>query len=328
MRAVIVHQFGAPDSFVIEEREDPRPSAGQVRIATAVAGLSYVDVLVSAGKYQIKPPLPYIPGSEIAGVIDAVGTGVSNSRIGQRVLALAPGTALAEHAIIAAESAVPIPDSMTFEEAAVFQISYATAYYALVQRAMVKPGERVLVIGAGGAVGFAAIEVAKALGAIVIASASTNEKRALALEGGADVALDSRSENWRAEIKAASGGNGIDVVVDPVAGPTMEAAFRSLRWQGRHLVVGFASGEIPSLRVNLPLIKGASLIGVDLRQAMEVDPALQGRLLQQLFDLFGRGLARPRVMHCYPLEQFAAAMTMVASGSASGRTVIRISRST
>jgi NADPH2:quinone reductase len=322
MRAVTVRSFGPPEGFALENHEERQPGVGEVRVAIAAAGLSYVDMLVTAGRYQVKPPLPYIPGSEFAGIITAAGPDVSAERLGQRVCCQAAGKGLSESAVVSAGDAIPIPDSMSFEEAAVFQVSYATAYYGLVYRAQLKTSESVLVLGAGGAVGFAAVQVAKALGAFVIASASSPEKRALAREGGADLTVDSGAEDWRTALREANGGAAIDVVFDPVAGPTMESGFRSLGWGGRYLMVGFASGEIPSLRVNLPLLKGASMIGVDLRQAFEKNPPIKGKIVAALFDFYARGLIKPKLSRIYPLSDYVTAMNLVASGRSAGRVVL------
>jgi NADPH2:quinone reductase len=211
---------------------------------------------------------------------------------------------------------------MSFAEAAVFRVSYATAYHALVQRARMQPGETVLVLGAGGAVGYAAIEVAKALGARVIGSASSDAKRALAVAGGADAMVDSRSAAWRENVKAANGGRAVDVVIDPVGGEATEPAFRSLAWNGRHLVIGFAAGSIARLPVNLALLKGAALLGVDIRQFGEFEPEAAAANIDALFDLFGAGKLHPPIGRGYRLEEFATAMVEARRGTTAGRIVL------
>jgi NADPH2:quinone reductase len=216
----------------------------------------------------------------------------------------------------------PIPDAMAFGEAAVFRVSYASSYYGLVQRAGLQPGETVLVLGAAGAVGIAAIQLAKVLGARVIASASSEAKRALARECGADETVESGAADWRDQIKALTGGRGVDVVVDPVGGSALEPAFRSLAWRGRHLVIGFAGGEIPRLPVNLALLKGASLVGVDHRQFCLFEPETAAANEQRLFELYEQGALKPAIAERYPLDRFADAMRSAQSGRAAGRVIV------
>lgn len=321
-RAVMVESYGEPDSFSIRAIEVQPPGPGQIRMRIHAAGVSYVDVLIAEGGYQVKPPLPFVPGSEFAGIIEAAGEGVDPAKVGQRVMASGFGAALGEMATIPAKHAIAIPDEMDFATAAIFRVSYATAYHALVQRGAVQPGESVLVLGAGGAVGYAAIEIAKALGARVIASASSEAKRALALRGGADAAVDARSANWREDVKAANGGKPVDIVVDPVGGDASEPAFRSLAWRGRHLVIGFAGGGIPKIAANLALLKGAALVGVDIRQFGEYEPALSEANIVALLALYREGKLHPPIGRSYPLDQFATAMKDAQSGTLAGRVVV------
>lgn len=321
-RAVVVEAFGDPDTYTLKDNDPGAPGPGKVRMRIHAAGVSFVDVLVAQGLYQLKPPLPFVPGSEFAGVIEAVGEGVSETRIGERVCGSAFGAAFAEAAVIPAKLALRIPDAMPFEEAAVFRVSYATAYHALVQRGTLAAGETLLVLGAGGAVGYAACEVGKALGARVIGSASTGDKRALATKAGADAVVDSRSETWREDVKAANGGNPVDVVIDPVGDAATEPAFRSLAWKGRHLVIGFAGGEIPRLPTNLALLKGAALIGVDVRQFGNFEPDLAAANVAALMALYEEGKLHPPVERTYPLSEFAEAMRIAKSGTLAGRVVL------
>ena len=322
-RAVIARAFGRASTFTIEPFDPGMPGPGQVRIAVHAAGVSYADVLVAAGEYQLKPALPFVPGSELAGVIEAVGEGVEPGRVGERVCASAFGGALGETAVVPARQALAIPDAMPFDEAAVFRVSYATAFHALTQRAALQPGETVLVLGAGGAVGHAAIEIGVALGARVIASASSGDKRDLAVRAGA-AAVDARSETWRDDVKAANHGRPVDIVVDPIGGEATEPAFRSLAWRGRHLVIGFAGGGIPKLPTNLPLLKGAALLGVDIRQFGEKEPEAARANLSALFDLYRAGALHPHIARRYPLDCFVQAMEDVRSGALSGRAVIQM----
>jgi NADPH2:quinone reductase len=233
------------------------------------------------------------------------------------------GGIFAEVANLRASGLRAIPAALSFEEAAVLPVSYYTARYALVERGHLQPGESLLVLGAGGATGYAAVQLGKHLGAKVIASASSEDKRALALAGGADVAIDARAADWRDQVKAASGGKGVDVVFDPVGGEATEPAFRSLAWNGRHLIVGFPGG-IASLRTNLALLKGASLIGVDLRQFGDNEPEAAEANMRGVFDLAAQGVLRPAIARRYPLEQFAEAMNDAAAGKAAGRVVLTI----
>lgn len=323
-RAVVVHALGDPDTYRLEERDPGAPGAGRVRVRIEAAGASFVDVLTAMGRYQVKPPVPFIPGSEFSGVIEAVGDGVDRVHRGERVMGSAFGSAIAEAAVVPAEKIVPIPAGMSFEEASVFPVSYLTSYYALVERAGIKAGETVLVLGAAGATGYAAIQVAKAFGARVIASASTGDKRSLSLRGGADFAIDSNASDWRGQVKAANDGKGVDIVFDPVGDRFTEPAFRSLGWRGRHLVIGFAAGEIAKVPANLALLRGASLVGVDVRQMGIFEPEVAKRDGDAILALASEGKLRPAIGKVYPLEEFRAAFEDVKASLRPGRVVIRM----
>lgn len=322
-RAVLTDRLGLTDHF--ELRDVPSPPIGPdlVRVRIHAAGISYVDVLTAEGRYQVKPPLPFCPGSEAAGVVSEVGEGVTRVAVGERVSLSGWGGLFAEEAVMPEGALQRLPAGMDFAEAAVFPVSYATAWHALVDRGYLNAGETLLVLGAGGATGYAAVQVGKQLGARVIASASSEDKRSLVLAGGADVAVDARAEDWREQIKAANGGTPVDVVFDPVGGEATEAAFRSLGWGGRHLVVGFPGG-MTALRTNLALIKGASLIGVDIRQFGEFEPTRAAANRAKLFELAGLGVLRPAIARRYPLEEFRAAMLDAASGQSAGRVVLEM----
>jgi len=323
MEAARAHRHGPPESLTLERLPLAEPGPGQVRIATQAAGVSFVDVLITAGRYQVQPPLPYTPGTELAGVVDAVGEGVTGLAPGDRVCASGFIGGFATHAIAPATAVTRMLDDMDFTAASVFRASYCTAYHALVQRARLAAGETVMVLGAGGAVGVAAIEVARALGAHVVACASSPEKRALAQDCGAEVVIDSRAEDFCEQVAQATGGRGPDVVVDPVGGAATELAFCTLAWNGRHLVVGFAAGEIPRLKTNLPLLKGAALIGLDIRRFGEREPDVAQANLAALFELYGTGALKPRVAVELPLTRFAKAMQLAAAGETAGRIVLR-----
>jgi NADPH:quinone reductase len=320
--AVIAEVFGPPSSFSIRPFDPGAPATGEIRVAIRCAGISFVDVLTAAGGYQVKPPLPLIPGSEFAGVVESIGDGVADFRIGDRVCGAAMTGALAERIVLPSDRLHKIAAAVPFEEAAVFRASYSTAYHALVQRAHLTAGETLLVLGASGAVGHAAVQVGKWLGARVIASASSQRKREAALAAGADVAIDSAAADWGQRVKDACSGKPLDVVCDPVGGTATEPAFRSLGWNGRLLVIGFAGGSIPKLGTNLALLKGASLIGVDIRQFEEREHALSQANLDYLFKLQTTGQFRPHVAQTFPIAHFAAAMELAGQGSIPGRIVV------
>jgi NADPH:quinone reductase len=315
--------LGPLENYKLEEFDPGPPQFDEVRIAIRAAGISFVDVLTAGGGYQVKPPTPFIPGSECAGVVAAIGEGVSGFALGDPVVASNWGGVFADGITLASCKVRRIPKGMSFDEAAVFPTSYTTAFHALVDRGRLRAGETLLVLGAGGATGYAAVQLGKQLGARVIASASSPEKRALARAGGADVAVEAGAKEWRNQVKAANGGKGVDVVFDPVGGDATDPAFRSLGWNGRHLIVGFPGG-IAALRTNLPLLKGASLIGVDIRQfgIFESDKAQANN--QSVFDLAERAILKPAIAKAYALEDFAAAMANAAAGKRAGRIILKM----
>lgn len=320
-RAVRADELGPPENYVLVDHDPGPPSPTQVRISIRAAGISFVDVLTAGGGYQVKPPVPFIPGSECAGVIEAVGTEVSGLAVGDKVVASGWGGMFAEAVNLPARVVRKMPEALSFEEAAVFPVSYATAWHALVDRGRLAAGEALLVLGAGGATGYAAVQIGKYLGARVIGSASSEEKRALAIAGGADAVIDARGGDWREVAKAANEGKGVDVVFDPVGGEATDPAFRSLAWNGRHLVIGFPGG-IAALRTNLPLLKGASLVGVDVRQFGIFEPEKSEANRDTVFVLAGQGKLRPAVARSYRLEEFRAAMEDAAAGRSAGRVVL------
>jgi NADPH2:quinone reductase len=325
LRAVIGDELGPPESFRLFDDCDPgEPGPGEVRYRIHAVSVTFVDALLAAGKYQIRPPVPFVPGGEVAGVVERVGAGVTAFAPGDRVCGIGMGNGFRDVAIAPADTLRRYPETLDFAEAATFVSSLATAYHALVQRAQVQPGETVLVLGAGGAVGCASIQLAKIFGARAIASASTQAKRELALRMGADAAVDARSASWRDDVKAANGGRPVDVVVDTIGGGASEPAFRSLAWKGRHLVIGFAGGGIPKLPLNLALLKGAALLGVDLRQFSLYEPETAEANIAALFELHRQRGLKPYIGHRFPLEQFADALRLAESGQAVGRIVVEM----
>ena len=322
-RAVMADQLGPLENYTLRDYHPGDPGVGQVRIAVRAVGVSFVDVLNATGKYQGRAPVPFIPGSEFAGVIDAVGDGVSRWTVGQPVIASSWGGAFADLAVVESSHVSPLPEGMSFECAAVFKVSALTAWHGLVDRGQLQAGETLLVLGAGGATGYAAVQIGRHLGARVVASASSEPKRQMALAGGADVAVDARGDNWREAVKAANGGRPVDVVFDPVGGESTERAFRCLGYGGRHLVVGFPGG-ISVLPTNLPLLKSAALVGVNLQQQSLHDSARAAANSRQVFELAGQGLLMPVVAETYALEQFAKAMNRVAASDSAGRVVLSL----
>lgn len=266
MRSVRAEAFGPPDAYRLTEDPMPIPGTGEVLIRIRAVSLGYSDVLVSAGAYQVKPPLPFVPGSEGSGTIVAVGADVTQFAVGDAVNVLRFGGMLADHVLARAEEVTATPREMSFEEAASYRTNYATALHALKDRASIRAGETLLVLGAAGGVGTAAVQIGKRLGAHVIAGASSEAKRRFALVQGADATLDYTVSDWRDALRTLTGGKGPDVNFDPVGGDLLEPAFRSLAWGGRHIVIGFAGGPIPRLSANIALLKGAALVGADIRQ--------------------------------------------------------------
>ncbi|MFZ3033218.1 MAG: NADPH:quinone oxidoreductase family protein [Parvibaculum sp.] len=324
MRAIRCVNYGEPSELRAENLEEPVPGPGQILLDVEAAGLGYVDALLVRGTYQVKMPLPFVPGSEVAGVIEAVGEGVSSDLIGSRVMALSPRGALAEKVAIPAAVCSTIPDEMSAEAAAGFIVSYCTALYGLENCGHLQPGETVLVLGAAGGVGMAAIDVAKAMGARVIAAASTAEKRDAAKAHGADMVLDYSDPDWRKALDALVKKRGVNLVYDPVGGAYSETAFRCLAPGGRHLVVGFANGEIPKLPLNLALLKRASLVGVDWGGEIRANPKANGPLLHKLCDWVAAGKIHPEPTASFPLEDAGDVLQRLLERKMIGKPVIRV----
>lgn len=325
MRAFLVHDYGAPSALKLEETPDPSPEAGEVILDVEAAGLGYVDALLVAGRYQVKTPLPFIPGSEVAGRISAVGEGVSEGLIGQDVMGLSPRGALAEKLAVPAAVCLSRPAGLSAEAAAGFLVSYCTALYGFKDCGALQPGERVLVLGAAGGVGMAAIDLAKGMGAEVIAAASTQEKRQAAIARGADFAIDYTDHDWRKQLEPVTGRKDVDVVYDPVGGAHSETAFRCLAPGGRHLVVGFAAGEIPKLPLNLALLKRASLVGVDWGGHVRADPTANAPLLKELAVMISEGRISPSADQVFPFEEAPDVLQRLLDRTSLGKPVIRVS---
>ncbi|MCY7304556.1 MAG: NADPH:quinone oxidoreductase family protein [Rhodoferax sp.] len=304
------------------ELPTPTPAAGEVLVEIKAASLNFPDLLIVQNKYQMKPPLPFVPGSEYAGVVRSIGPGVSNLVPGQAVACLSGTGGFATHVIASAKLCMPLPDGFSFVDAAAFIMIYATSHHALVDRAQLKAGETVLVLGAAGGVGTAAIQIAKTVGARVIAAASTDEKCALCKLQGADATINYASENLREAIKRLTDGNGPDVVYDPVGGDYAEPAFRAIGWRGRYLVVGFAAGPIPALPLNLALLKGASVVGVFWGDFARREPQANAAAMAQLAIWYTSGKIKPVIDCTMPMAELKAAYARMGSREVKGKLVM------
>jgi len=322
MKALVCKAWGLPETLVLEDQADPAAGPGQAVIGVHAAGVNYPDALIIQNKYQFTPTLPFIPGSECAGVVESVGEGVSRVKPGDRVIAVTQSGAFAEKVVASADALTPLPEGVDFATASVFLLAYGTAYHALADRAALEQGETLLVLGAAGGVGIAAIEIGKALGARVIAGASSAEKRHICREHGADEVIDYAAAELKSAVAALTAGKGVDVVFDPVGGPFTEAALRNCAWRGRHLVIGFANGEIPRVPANLTLLKGCSLIGVFWGRYVKTEPAAWAADLETLFRWLREGRLRPHVAQRYPLERGAEALAALLARKALGKLVI------
>ena len=322
MKAIVCKAWGLPETLVIEEQADLLPAAGEIVIDIMAAGVNFPDVLIIQNKYQFKPELPFTPGNELAGTVHAVGAGVTQYKVGDKVFAFVPQGAFAQQVKVTADAVLPMAAGMDFDTAAAITLTYGTSHHAVVDRAQLKAGETMLVLGAAGGVGLAAIEIGKALGARVIAAASTTEKLAVCKEHGADVLINYTTEDLREAIKAATNGKGPDVVYDPVGGSYTEPAFRSIAWRGRYLVIGFANGEIPKLPLNLPLLKGASLVGVFWGDFARREPAHNLAAMQELMRWLAEGKIKPHISARYALADTPQALIDMASRKVTGKIVI------
>ena len=323
MRAVLCKEFGSHKDLVVDDVPPlPDPGPGQVKIAVAAAGLNFADLLMVGGRYQEKPALPFSPGLEAAGRVIACGPGVTRVAPGDRVLALLDHGAFAEQALARETDLHKLPADMDDPTAAGFAIAYGTAHGALRWRAELQPGETVLILGAAGGVGTAAIQIAKAAGARVIAAASSDEKCARCREIGADATINYATGSLRDEIKALTDGKGPDIIYDPVGGDLAEAAFRSIGWRGRYLVVGFAQGSIPALPLNLALLKGASLVGVFWGEFAKREPKRNAAMMMALAQWYAAGKIRPVIDQVLPMEQLPQAFARMASRQVVGKLVV------
>ena len=314
------------DALTWKELPTPQPGPGQVLVEIKAASLNFPDLLIVQNKYQMKPPLPFVPGSEYAGVVQAVGEDVKGLKVGQNVACLSGTGGFGTHTLAPAALCMPLPDGFNHVDAAAFIMIYATSWHALIDRAQLKAGETVLVLGPAGGVATSATQIAKAAGAKVIPAASTDEKCALCKSIGADATINYSQHglpnDFREAVKQATGGKGPDVIYDPVGGDFAEPAFRSIGWRGRYLVVGFASGPIPSLPLNLALLKGASIVGVFWGDFARREPQANAQMMQQLAQWYGEGRVKPVIDRTLPMAQLKDAYTLMGSRSVKGKLVM------
>jgi NADPH2:quinone reductase len=324
MKAVVCREYGPPEKLRIENLPPAEIRPEQVRIAVRACGVNFPDFLIVAGKYQVRPPLPFTPGAELSGEIIEVGAAVTGLQTGQRVFAMTQHGCMAEEACVPAAAVVPLPASMDFVTAAGFMLTYGTAYHALKQRARLQAGESLLVLGAGGGVGLAAVELGNLLRAEVFAAASNAEKLALASQHGAQHLLNYSEASLKDTISNLTGGRGVDVICDPVGGELFDDCLRSVGWGGRILVVGFASGKVQAIPANLPLLKGSSVVGVFWGRFTAEQPALHRENTAELLSFFADGKLQPHVSETFSLEDAAAAIRRLADRRALGKIVITI----
>jgi NADPH2:quinone reductase len=322
MKAIVCKAWGGPETLALEDRPSPRPGAGEVVVAVKAAGVNFPDLLIIRNKYQLKPPLPFTPGAELAGIVKEAGPGVSHLKPGDPVVALVNTGAFAEECVASAARVFALPPGVDFAAAAAFSLTYGTAWLALKDRARLASGETLLVLGAAGGVGIAAIDVGKALGARVIAAASSDAKLAAVRARGADETINYAREDLRERIRGLAGDNGVDVVFDPVGGPYTEAALRGTGWRGRYLVIGFTHGEIPRVPLNLVLLKGSSIVGVYWGAWLQREPDASRREMQSLLVMLKDGKLKPLVSARYPLARTAEALVAIAERRAIGKVVV------
>lgn len=322
MRAVLCKEIGMPEDLVVEDVPSPRPGKGQVVLSVKAAGVNFPDILIIQGKYQFKPEFPFSPGGEVAGVVKEVGEGVTSLKQGDRVIASSGWGGFAEELVVDADRTIAMPDAMDFVPASAFVLTYGTSYHALKDRAQLKAGETMLVLGASGGVGLSAIQIGKMMGAKVIAAASSEKKLEVCKANGADELINYAKDDLRARVKEVTSGKGVDVVYDPVGGKFSEPALREMAWKGRFLVIGFAAGEIPKVALNLALLKGCSIVGVFWGAFTRKEPDANLKNNEELMRFFTQGKLTPHIHATYPLERAADALNDVLHKRVSGKVVL------
>ncbi len=322
MKAVLCKEFGTPDKLVVEDIESPSVKGGEVKIRVRACGVNFPDVLIIQGLYQMQPPFPFSPGMEVSGDVIEVGAGVDNVKIGDRVIALPQYGGFAEEVIVPAMMVLPMPENMSYEDGAGFQVVYGTSHVALEQRAKLQEGETLLVLGAAGGVGLTAVELGKLMGAKVIAAASTPEKLALTQQYGADEIIQYTTENLKDRIKELTNGKGADVIYDPVGGDVFDVAVRRTAWEGRYLVIGFTSGRIPELPANIALLKNASLVGVFWGGYLLNNPTVLVNSFQKLLGWYAEGKLKPHIHKTFPIDDAPSAILELMERRAMGKVLV------
>eukprot|EP00163_Fabomonas_tropica_P003911 TRINITY_DN13470_c0_g1_i1.p1 TRINITY_DN13470_c0_g1~~TRINITY_DN13470_c0_g1_i1.p1 ORF type:complete len:327 (+),score=57.86 TRINITY_DN13470_c0_g1_i1:384-1364(+) len=324
MKAILCKEYGPADKLVIEDIPSPEVKGRGVKVRVRAAGLNFPDTLIIENKYQFKPPLPFSPGGEMAGEVMEAGEQVTRFKPGDRVAGLTGFGAFAEEIVVAEDRLLPVPDSMSDEKAAAFTMVYGTSYYALKQRANIQPGETLLVLGASGGVGLATVELGKAMGARVIAAASSPEKLEIAKEAGADEVINYSEESLKEAAKNLTKGKGVDVIYDPVGGEFTEQALRAMAWNGRHLVIGFAAGDIPKIPANLTLLKGCSVVGVFWGDFTRREPEVNAQNMMDLMKMFAEGKIDPKISQVYEFEDYVDALGALTGRKATGKVVLKV----
>lgn len=324
MKAILCKEHGPAETLVIEEVPSPEAEGRGVKVRVKAAGLNFPDTLIIQGKYQLKPTMPFSPGGEMSGEVIAVGDKVTRFKVGDRVAGLTGYGAFAEEVIVPEHNLLPIPESMSDEKAAAFTMVYGTSYHALKQRANIQPGESLLVLGASGGVGLATVELGKAMGAHVIAAASSAEKLEVAKAAGADELINYTEEPLKDAVKRLTNSKGVDVIYDPVGGDFTEQALRAMAWNGRHLIVGFAAGDIPKVPANLMLLKGCSVVGVFWGSFTQREPEVSAQNMMELMKLYAEGKIDPNISEVFEFEDYAKALGALTERRATGKVVLKV----
>jgi NADPH2:quinone reductase len=323
MKAILCKSLDGPDALEIADLPESQPEAGQVVIRVAAVALNFFDTLIVRGKYQVRPELPFSPGGEVAGKIIRIGPGVEGLQVGQRVLGYVGYNGCREEVVVAAKDVIPLPDGVSEEAAAAMPVAYGTALHGLEDRGQVKPGQSVLVLGATGGTGLAAVEIAKLLGATVIAAGTSDEKLKICAERGADKLLNLTGIDLKETLRTLTGGEGVDVIYDAIGGPYAEPAIRSMAWEGRYLVIGFAAGDIPKIPLNLLLLKGCELVGVFWGRHVRQEPGAFRDQMTRLLGWCAEGKLRPHIDHIFPLERTAEAIKLMDTRQIKGKVIIK-----
>lgn len=322
MKAIVCEKFGMPDELLYVDVLSPKPNKYEVLISVKACSVNFPDTLIIQGKYQLRPEFPFSPGSDVAGIVEQIGESISHIKVGDQVVGFSPFGGFAEKAIIKASDCFPKPKGMSMVNASAFLLAYGTSYHALKDRAKLKKGETILILGASGGVGLTAVELSKLMGAKVIAAASTEEKLDLCKEYGADEVINYTTENLKNRVKELTNGKGVDVIYDPVGGQFTELAFRAIAWKGRHLIIGFANGEIPKIPVNLTLLKGASIVGVFWGAFAQMEPKNSLENIHQLLTWFSKRELKPHIDRIYSLKNTSKALEDMIQRKVKGKIVI------